>query len=57
MADSEKPKRFRRKKWCEKCGKNLSVPAHTCPYKSDLDGDYTLCNCCAECTDACADEL
>lgn len=38
------------------CGER--VTAHSCPYKSDVDGDdTTLCNCCEACEQMCADDI
>ena len=40
-----------------KCGEP-GLANHTCPYKTDLNGDYdSLCNCCENCQVLCADEL
>lgn len=37
---------------------NEALPDHTCPYKSDInDDDVTLCNCCEDCRQECADDI
>jgi hypothetical protein len=42
---------------CDRCA-NSGTMSHTCPYKSDVDGDdETLCNCCADCVSLCGDEI
>lgn len=42
---------------CIKCGNQGAMP-HSCPYLSDIDGDYeTKCNCCANCMDQCSDDI
>ena len=41
-----------------KCGKEGTDYLHTCPYAEDVDGDdESVCNCCAECENACADDI
>lgn len=44
---------------CEKCGKNAAtLDEHTCPFKSDIhDDNETMCNCCNDCCQECADEI
>ena len=42
---------------CE-CGKNPATEPHTCPYKEEIEDDHTtLCTCCKECEDQCADDV
>jgi hypothetical protein len=41
-----------------KCGRNPASEPHTCPYAADVhDDEETLCNCCDECTQECADDI
>jgi hypothetical protein len=42
---------------CENCGNKVEGDLHTCPYKEELDNDYSMCNCCVVCRDACMDEI
>ncbi len=43
---------------CQSCNKNDADSDHTCPYAEDIDGDSeTLCNCCSECTNNCAQDI
>lgn len=31
---------------------------HTCPYREDIHNDSeTLCNCCEDCTQSCAEDI
>lgn len=40
-----------------RCGADKDEP-HTCPFKSDINGDdTTLCTCCKECTHQCAMDI
>lgn len=39
---------------CEKCQSNPAQEPHTCPFGEEVEGDFTLCNCCEECEDECA---
>lgn len=42
---------------CYRCD-NAANEDHPCPYKSELQGDdETLCNCCDECCQECADDI
>ena len=37
---------------------NNALPPHPCPFKSDVcDDDKTLCECCDDCTQECADDI
>ena len=38
------------------CGRRSAAP-HPCPFKSDINDDATLCNCCEGCTQECADDI
>lgn len=41
-----------------KCNRNPAQAEHTCPYSEDINGDSTsLCDCCHECEQACADDI
>lgn len=41
-----------------KCGNNPATLPHSCPYKSDINDDSnTLCTCCDECKQNCADDI
>lgn len=43
---------------CSHCRTHPAKPAHVCPFKADIDGDYkTLCDCCEFCADDCAMEI
>jgi hypothetical protein len=43
---------------CSRCEKNLSEYPHTCPFASDIyDDNETLCDCCDDCTQQCADDI
>ncbi len=37
---------------CDSCSNNAD-DEHECPFKSELNDDYTLCNCCDQCTEQC----
>jgi hypothetical protein len=37
---------------CNSC-KNEAQEDHECPFKSLLNNDLELCNCCDECTEQC----
>lgn len=42
---------------CPKCDEN-EYDLHTCPFRVEIDDDEeTLCNCCEECTQDCADNI
>ncbi|KKL16607.1 hypothetical protein LCGC14_2493840 [marine sediment metagenome] len=37
---------------------NEAEPEHTCPFAEEVNGDYErMCECCAECTEACAESI
>jgi len=42
---------------CDRCEEQPADDLHECPFKSEIDDDKTLCNCCSECTMRCADEI
>lgn len=43
---------------CERCECMDGTDEHTCPYACEIGDDHeTLCNCCAECTSQCADDI
>lgn len=43
---------------CPKCQKNEAQDDHTCPFAGDIHDDHeTLCNCCDQCTQDCADDI
>ena len=43
---------------CSRCHKNPASEPHTCPYAEDINGDSeTQCDCCADCTSECADDI
>lgn len=43
---------------CNRCNNNKANAGHKCPYKHDINGDKdTLCDCCDECTQNCADDI
>lgn len=38
-----------------RCGNELSLPEHPCPFAIEINDDSeTLCTCCVECMHACA---
>lgn len=42
----------------EECKNPPSLECHTCPYSVEVDGDEdTLCNCCEDCEEACAQSI
>lgn len=43
---------------CESCNKNEGSELHTCPYNEDVCDDHeSLCNCCEDCTQECANDI
>jgi len=42
---------------CERCGVNEATEPHTCPYDFEINGDETLCTCCEQCRQLCADDI
>lgn len=43
---------------CQRCRIAIACPKHICPYKQDINDDSeTLCNCCEECKEQCADDI
>ena len=38
------------------CGKE-GQEEHTCPYKSEIEDDDSLCKCCEQCTKECGEEI
>ena len=42
---------------CSKCYKSKSQKLHTCPYKEEIRGDETLCDCCDDCKSECNMEI
>jgi hypothetical protein len=45
------------KKVCPSCGLNEATLPHTCPFKSEINWDDELCQCCEECQSTCEDEI
>lgn len=39
------------------CGKYPGTELHTCPYGEEINNNFSLCNCCDECTQNCADDI
>jgi len=40
-----------------RCGA-VGEPEHSCPYDEDVNNDpNSICNCCKQCTEACADDI
>jgi hypothetical protein len=37
--------------------KNPANEAHECPFRTEIDDDYTECNCCDACTEQCAMDI
>jgi hypothetical protein len=43
---------------CEKCNVNEAQEEHICPYKAEINDDTeTLCTCCEERKQECADDI
>lgn len=43
---------------CDHCKKNPAEEPHTCPYAEDVNDDHeTLCDCCDECREQCANDI
>ena len=42
---------------CPQCNKNVAVEYHCCPYRQEIDGEETECNCCEECQQECSDHI
>lgn len=43
---------------CDRCKKNPTQEEHICPFMQDVNDDSeTLCSCCEECTQNCADDI
>ena len=38
------------------CGA-VGGPEQVCPYNDEIHGVQTMCNCCAECTQNCANDI
>lgn len=38
------------------CKHSKQTEAHMCPYRSDINGDDTLCTCCSRCKTNCAED-
>lgn len=37
---------------------NVALPDHSCPFKREINDDSeSMCNCCEECTQECADDI
>lgn len=48
--NKKKDKKIREK--C-KCDKNPAKAPHTCPFKTEIYNDNSLCDCCDECEKEC----
>jgi len=43
---------------CTACGRNPSTEPHICPFADEINGNReTLCTCCDECAQNCADDI
>ena len=42
---------------CDRCEKNPGTYPHTCPLAQEIHGDDSLCNCCDECCQECANDV
>ena len=43
---------------CQSCGKNKALKPHTCPFEEEINhDDKTMCNCCTDCQEVCANEV
>jgi hypothetical protein len=41
---------------CPSCGKKEKAEPHPCPYRQEIcDDSETMCECCEECIQVCAD--
>ena len=41
------------KEKCQSCNKNPAKTPHTCPFKTEINDDKSICNCCNECEKEC----
>lgn len=39
------------------CQNPADTEGHLCPYSQDVDNEMVECECCADCTEACAMEI
>lgn len=43
---------------CNNCKIREKTELHTCPFKVEIDDDIeSVCDCCEECQDQCADDV
>lgn len=43
---------------CPTCQANEAAEDHPCPFLQDVENDEeTMCNCCSECEQRCADDI
>jgi len=43
---------------CGRCGTKVDGKRHTCPFKRAMyDDEESLCNCCSNCWDNCAEDI
>lgn len=43
---------------CDRCLSMDGQEEHTCPYKTEIEDDFTYtCNCCSSCVELCCDEI
>lgn len=39
------------------CDNEAAECSHVCPFSIEVDNDYAQCDCCAECTEGCAEAI
>lgn len=42
---------------CIQCKNNAAGEWDECPYRSEIEGDHSLCNCCEQCCKSCEEEI
>ena len=43
---------------CSRCHTNDAADEHTCPYATEINGDYeSLCDCCDDCKNECCMDI
>jgi hypothetical protein len=39
------------------CNNEPATKLHECPFETELNDNYVLCNCCKDCEESCAMEI
>lgn len=42
---------------CDNCNVMPSAELHTCPYRTEINYDYSICNCCEACEHECCMDI